>query len=134
MKETKGRGRPPVWSKDLASELCARIASGRSLRSVTQDPGMPSMPTVFRWIADNDDFRNQYAHACEERADYLAEEALVIADDQDIDSGKIQRDKLRVDTRKWFVAKLHPKKYSERIQQEDITAKPKQLVIVRNDG
>jgi hypothetical protein len=92
------------------------------------------MPTVFRWIADNDDFRNQYAHACEERADYLAEEALVIADDQDIDSGKIQRDKLRVDTRKWFVAKLHPKKYSERIQQEDITAKPKQLVIVRNDG
>lgn len=95
---------------------------------------MPSMPTVFRWIADKDDFRYQYAQACEERADFLAEEALVIADDQDTDTGKIQRDKLRVDTRKWFVAKLHPKKYSERIQQEDITAKPKQLVIVKNDG
>jgi len=92
------------------------------------------MQTVFKWIAQHDNFKNQYAQACEERADYLAEEALAIADDDAIENGKVQRDRLRVDTRKWFVAKIHPKKYSERIQQEDITAKPKQLVIVRKDG
>lgn len=92
------------------------------------------MQVVFRWIAQNDTFRNQYAQACEERADYLAEEALSIADDDATDHGKVQRDRLRVDTRKWFVSKIHPKKYSERIQQEDITAKPKQLVIVRESS
>jgi len=134
MKEKKQMGRPPIWDEDLAAEVCSRIASGRSLRSVTQDPGMPSMQTVFRWMGQHEDFRNQYAQACEERADYLAEEALAIADDDAIENGKVQRDRLRVDTRKWFVAKIHPKKYSERIQQEDITAKPKQLVIVRKDG
>jgi len=131
MSEKKKMGRPPIWDESLASEVCARIASGRSLRSVTQDKGMPSMQTVFRWMGQYENFRNQYAQACEERADYLAEEALSIADDDATDHGKVQRDRLRVDTRKWFVSKIHPKKYSERIQQEDITAKPKQLVIVR---
>lgn len=95
---------------------------------------MPDKSSIFLWMSKHEGFSDKYARACEERADYLAEEAVAIADDDSTEPGKVQRDRLRVDTRKWFVAKIHPKKYSERIQQEDITAKPKQLVIVKAEG
>ena len=82
---------------------------------------MPSKPTVARWLEANETFRNSYARACEERAAALAEEALSIADGL---SGKIfssedvQAAKLQVDTRKWFAAKLAPKRFGEKVQTE----------------
>lgn len=30
----------------------------------------------------------------------------------------VQRSRLRVDTRKWFAARLHPKKYGDKVTQE----------------
>lgn len=134
MEEKKTRGRPTLYSDELVAKFCERIASGRSMMSVCQDPDMPDKSSIFLWMSKHEGFSDKYARACEERADYLAEEAVAIADDDSTEPGKVQRDRLRVDTRKWFVAKIHPKKYSERIQQEDITAKPKQLVIVKAEG
>ena len=67
--------------------------------------------------------------AREEQAEFMAEEILEIADDgrndfmeQDdssaafkINGENIQRSKLRIDTRKWLMGKLKPKKYGERL-------------------
>jgi hypothetical protein len=69
-------------------------------------------------------------HARELQADCLAEEILEIADDGRNDWTKredgsdavnaevVQRSRLRVDARKWLLAKLQPKKYDDRIAQE----------------
>ena len=91
---------------------------GRSLRAICREPGMPGRATIFDWLKANADFRRQYALARQVQADLLAEEALEIADDTSRDfiddkpnREAIARAKLRIDTRRWLLSHLAPKKY-----------------------
>jgi hypothetical protein len=68
----------------------------------------------------------QYTCARTERADYIFEECMDIADESEndidengqLDQEAIQRAKLRIDTRKWMLGKMQPKKYGEKIDIE----------------
>lgn len=128
-------GRPSLYSQELADEICSRLAEGQSMRTVCREEHIPHMATIFRWLREHEEFREQYARAKEEAADALVEEMLEISDDGtndwmeklDSDGGcvgyqlngeHVQRSRLRVDTRKWIASKLKPKKYGERITQE----------------
>jgi hypothetical protein len=117
-------GRPSLYTQELADQICEQLAEGISLRTVCLAEDMPSARTVFRWLRTNEDFCQQYARAKEESADALFEETIDIADEslegaQDADpksSGAIvQAYRLRVDTRKWYMSKMKPKKYGDKI-------------------
>ncbi|MEL6364292.1 MAG: terminase small subunit protein [Pseudomonadota bacterium] len=95
--------------------LCERIVEGESLRSICRDPEMPSTSIVLREMAKNPYAAEQYARARDAQADWFADELVEIADDK---SGDTQRDKLRVDTRKWVASKMKPRRYGERVAQE----------------
>lgn len=128
--------RPSLFTEELAIEICSRLASGESLRSICRDETMPGLTTTYRWLSERESFRNQYARAREDQADTLADEILEISDDGRNDwmirvrdeDGKesgavlnaehIQRSRLRVDARKWIAAKLKPKKYGDKVIQE----------------
>ena len=130
---SKHMGRPSIFTDDLAATICRRIADGESLRSVCRDADMPGKATVLRWLDENEEFRDQYARAREAQADHFAEEILEIADDATndfmdrkrkdgsletvVDAENIQRSRLRVDARKWLMARMAPKKYGSRIVQ-----------------
>lgn len=92
---------------------------------------MPGLSTVFKWLRENEKFSQQYAHAKAEASDALFDEIQDIADDgtndwmekRDAEGAVIgwqqngealQRSRLRVDTRKWMMSKMKPKKYGER--------------------
>lgn len=48
------KGRPSIYTEDLADELAIRVALGRALSNVCEDPDMPAEVTVYRWlIADS---------------------------------------------------------------------------------
>ena len=119
-KEKRPIGRPAIYTPMLAAEFCRRISEGRSENSVCKDADMPSRETVWKWDAEDPSFARSYAHAREARAAHLAEEALAIGDElgDAPTSEQVQAAKLRVDTRKWFAAKLHPKKYGDRVQTD----------------
>ncbi len=98
--------------------------------------GTPKRELVVGWLKKDDDFAANYARVRTTMADYLAEEILDIVDDSTNDymedkskNGEetggykfmgehVQRSKLRVDTRKWLMAKAMPKKYGEVIKLE----------------
>lgn len=128
--------RPESFTQELADAICARIADGGSLRAICESEGMPSRRTVFRWLADTgmEQFRRQYAYAREVQAEGVFEEILEIADDGSNDYMTITkgdetynvedrevtgRSKLRVDTRRWALSKMLPKKYGEKL---DVTS------------
>ncbi|HLW29203.1 MAG TPA: hypothetical protein VKY54_15855 [Kiloniellales bacterium] len=130
--EPKKIGRPTLYTPELAEAICLRLSEGESLRSVCRDEAMPAKQTVLRWIARHDEFRAQYAKAKEEGAEALAEEIFDIADDGSNDwmeqldkegnvvgwklNGEhVQRSRLRIDTRKWYLSKILPKKYGDRV-------------------
>jgi hypothetical protein len=73
---------------------------------------------------EHDEFRRQYAHARECQADFYAEQIVDIADGKDkleVTEGEPvlvrdhNRDRLRIDARKWFASKLAPKKYGDKV-------------------
>lgn len=118
------------YSDSLAARICGEIAEGRSLRNICADEGMPDKATVLRWLAANEEFRDQYARAREAQADAIFDEILDIADDArndwmerrgEEDAGwvangeHIQRSRLRIDARKWMAGKLQPKKYGDKL-------------------
>lgn len=119
-----------TYTDRLAALICERLAEGQSLREICRDNSMPAMSTVFRWLAANESFREQYARAREAQADAFGEDIIDIADDatndwmlrrqgedtvEVINSEHISRSKLRVDARKWLMSKMAPKKYGDRI-------------------
>lgn len=84
---------------------------------------MPSKATVFRWLANDKIFQDQYIRAREAQADTLADEIIDIADDgandymgedEKYNGDAVARSKLRVDARKWIASKLKPKVYGEK--------------------
>ncbi|MGP2520470.1 DNA packaging protein [Pantoea ananatis] len=128
-------GRPSDYTEELAETICLRLAEGESLRSVCRDDGMPCKKTVLRWISRMPEFRAQYVRAKEEGAEAIAEEMFDIADDgtndwmekldkdgeavgYQLNGEHVQRSKLRIDTRKWYLSKIMPKKYGDRIQHD----------------
>lgn len=143
------KGRPSAYTPEIADKICSEIAtSSKSLKTICKEEGMPDAATVMRWLRVNEDFRDQYARAKEEQADFLAEEILDIADDatndfMTITKGDISyevenkewtsRSKLRVESRKWIASKLKPKKYGEKLDMtSDGKALPQATVMTVN--
>ena len=119
-------GRPEKYTKELADKVCEEIALGASIRTVCGMEGMPGVATIFKWIRTNEEFAKQYARATEERTEAMSEDILDIADDgtndwmivndrEVPDSEALQRSKLRVETRKWLMSKMKPKKYGDKL-------------------
>jgi hypothetical protein len=105
--------KPRPFDQEIADEVCDRITDGESLRKITLDEHMPSPVTIYKWLNENADFVKQYARAREEQAETLADEIVEIADGQG-ENADPQRDRLRVDARKWVASKLKPKKYGDK--------------------
>lgn len=133
--------RPSEFTQETADAICERLIAGDSLRTIVKDAGMPASATVFRWLAANETFREQYARAREAQADHLAEEILQIADDgandtyqteagEAVSHDVIQRSRLRVDARKWLASKMAPKKYGDKLGLTDGDGKPLQTATI----
>jgi hypothetical protein len=125
------RGRPSEYTAEVATAICARLASGETLRAICRDDGMPAESTVRGWaLDDREGFAAQYARSREIGYMAMADEALEIADDGSNDTYKteegqeatnhdvIARSRLRVDTRKWLLSKALPKVFGDKIVQE----------------
>jgi len=107
-------GRPTIFTPELASDICTQLAQGKSLRSICKSEDMPEESTVRAWASnDYEGFYPQYAKARDIAVDCMADEILDIADAETPD---VARDRLKVDTRKWYLSKLAPKKYGEALK------------------
>ena len=132
------------FTQEMADIICERIADGESVRQIAADAEMPAKSTIFKWLADHEEFSDQYARACETRADEIFDEIFDIADNAEndwmersekrgggweINGEHIQRSRLRIDARKWALARMNPKKYGDRIQHADTDGGPIKVVI-----
>lgn len=99
------------------------VYRGRSLQSLVEDdPRMISYEDFLRWIKRDPMRYERFKEAQEMRTEFLAGEILEIADGVDaIDpasSDTVNRDKLRIDSRKWLMSAHNRKRYGEVKQVE----------------
>ena len=112
---TETRGRPSIYTQEIADTICKALAEGKSLRSICREEGMPTEATVRMWAADDrEGFYSQYTRARDIGLDCVAEEVFEIADH----GSDHQRDRLKFDARRWYLSKLAPKRYGDKITQE----------------
>jgi hypothetical protein len=115
-------GRPTAFTPQLAAQICKLIADGNSLVAIEGLPGMPTRQTVMNWYFSEKfpNFNILYDRAREMRADFLFEQSIDIADatpnqivgDDKSDGARVQAQKLRLETRKWFTSVLAPRRYA----------------------
>lgn len=109
--------------KQLFDKIVKKVSNGQALRTAIKEEKM-SAETFYKWINEDEELAKQYARACESRADAIFEEILSIADDTSQDHtpftgvNVIQRDRVRIDARKWMLGKLMPKKYGDKLDIE----------------
>lgn len=132
----------------IVADVCALIERGDSLNNACKLVPGARIATIMDWCDKNSDIAESYAQACQVRYKLLADEILDIAArttatttvhavDKD---GRLRYDskgqpiltsvhvplnsdvnahiKLQVDTRKWFLSKVLPKIYGDKITQE----------------
>ena len=107
---TPGSGRKSKYSAQLIETICWRLADGESIRAICADARMPAWETVRQWLRAHKEFLQMYAQAREWQQEYWADQIIEIADDDKLD---VHRSRLMVDTRKWLMAKLAPRKYGD---------------------
>jgi hypothetical protein len=118
----------PQQKQKKVDEICTIIAQDKiALRNILNRKDMPDSNTFYNWINNDPEMLSQYARACSDRADGIFEEMLQIADTEKvgvtvrsgpngtetIEGDMIQHRRLQVDTRKWVLAKMNPKKYGD---------------------
>jgi hypothetical protein len=123
--------------------VCQRIEKGDSLKKIFDSDNSPMSNTLFyRLLRENKELNERYARAREIYADSIFDEILDISDHSEQDhtpftgTNVIQRDRLRVDARKWILSKLEPKKYGDKLDL-DHTSKGEKITgfrIVDVDG
>ena len=143
-KKNSQRPNARQYDREAITEfVCSELALGKSLRSILDaDDKLPSASTFLDWIGADSFLAEQYAHARQLAYELLADEIVAIADEnyttdehgvrERLSSEAIQRNRLRVDTRKWMLSKMLPKVYGEKLTQE-VTGKgggPIQLAAV----
>ena len=126
--------RPNALDEGLMFEICERIADGETVRQIAASDHMPTASTIYLTLARNETFSDQYARAREAQLERWEDELLEIADDATndfverkgkdgssfmaVDHDHVTRSRLRIDARKWLMAKRMPKKYGERVEHE----------------
>lgn len=108
--------------------VLTEMHQGQSLLQICRADDMPNRETIWRWAALDRKFSEDYERAMQIRADGMFDDILEIADDGTNDwmevhgegsagwkaNGEaLQRSRLRVDTRKWVLARMFPNKYGD---------------------
>jgi hypothetical protein len=134
----KAAAKPRPSKYENKADICALVISGMrgglSAFKACEAAGVPQS-TFNIWLGMDAELAAEYARAREDLIERIANETMAIADqafteieEQALNAKgepvvvkkkvpvDVQRAKLQVDTRKWLLSKLAPKKYGEKLE------------------
>ena len=104
-----------MYTAEQIEKVCELVEDGMPLGQAV-DKTMLTRGQFYRTLDADVALAERYARAKERQ---MEAEVMKIVDIADDTTGDVQRDRLRVDARKWIAAKLMPKKYGDRM---DVTS------------
>ena len=117
-----GRPRNLARRAEQQEAVLAALCEGRGVRST----GVTTRE-VLDWQLQDAEFARRYAHARRVQLAQWAEDIVEISDGE----GDPQRDRLRVDARKWILGKMLPHVYGDRVTVAGDADAP---VVIRDDA
>lgn len=114
----------------ISALILKGMRNGLSAFKACQAAGV-SHSTFLGWLNDDAALADNYAHAREDLIERMAQEVMDLSDQEVPETGDgkkdwqaIQKHKLQVDTRKWLLSKLAPKKYGDKLELSGDPANP----------
>lgn len=129
-KAVKPKGRPTLFTEEVAEAICSRLSKGEPLAHICDNEAMPAVRTVSDWKRDHEGFSANFARARDDGFDALAAQALEIADtplpgvetttkpDGSVETREgdmLGHRKLQIETRLKLLAKWDPKRYGDKV-------------------
>ena len=121
---TRPNGRS-LRTKDNADKIIELVEAGNGLIEIAKQL-MCDPSAIAHWLRDDEvnggrEIAQRYARATEFRWDQMAEGLLQLAGrpclvDGKPDNALVQQLRLEVDTRKWLLSKMHPRRFGDRVE------------------
>jgi hypothetical protein len=122
----KAAAKPRPSKYENKADICALVLSGMrgglSAFKACEAAGV-SQSTFNLWLNEDAELAAEYARAREDLIERIANEVIELSDadvglqpDGKKDWAAVQKHKLQVDTRKWLLSKLAPKKYGDKLE------------------
>jgi hypothetical protein len=122
------------WTDELKQELLDRNAAGETCAQICRDDHMPEPLAVYKLRTADASFALRYAQARDAQLESWEDEIVDISSDgrndwleREFKSGRIEkvldrehfeRSRLRVDAKKWIMAKRNPARYGDAMRIE----------------
>ncbi len=129
--------RPTILTPEVKEAFFDAILDGVSVREFCKRDGAPEERTIYKALARDPEFVQDYARVKDMMMVRFEADLIEIADDTAQDTHTttyeggvertspntewISRARLRVDTRKWLMSKLAPKKYGDHLKIDQET-------------
>lgn len=124
--------------EEVITAICNSVIEDKISFNQSVSDSNISLVTFYNWIAKNEAFQQLYNYARNIRSDVLFEEIIEIADTTEegtktkttmtgietTTGDMTDHRRLKIDARKWVVAKMQPKKYGDKM---DLTTNGKDL-------
>jgi hypothetical protein len=114
--------KPERDKEAICQAVLQGMRDGLSAFKACQAAGVPQS-TFNLWVDSDAKLAESYAHAREDLIERIASEVMELSDSEVPETGDGKRDwqaiqqrKLQVDSRKWLLSKLAPKKYGDRLE------------------
>ncbi len=114
----------------ISTEVLKEMRNGLSAFKACKIVGVPQS-TFNDWLNNDAKLAADYARAREDLLEMMASDMLDIADrpvkstdSGATDSGAVADKKVQIDTRKWLLSKLAPKKYGDKLEVSGDAANP----------
>lgn len=112
------------YSRALIKRIAAQVANGATLSDIAADINLPP-GTIYSWLSRHAEFKELYEQAvnlrnmvAEDSLHVLCNRAHTVAADSGEARLQLEAIKLEIDTRKWLLSKLMPRKYGDKSQLE----------------
>lgn len=130
-------GRKTIATPELIEGILDRVSQGESIKSICREKNMPDATTVFRWMKNNEDLKEQFllamqtkAHMADAEIDEIRMEIRGLAEkvnaeqvSRDAAFVAIQEARLQIDTLKWKASKYFPRIFGTETHKVDVEVK-----------
>jgi Bacteriophage Sf6, terminase small subunit-like len=120
-KSKQAGGRPTKFNRAAAARICHRLStSPDNLETICHEAGIHP-DTFYEWKSRHTEFSEAASRAMHDHL-FVMGERLVDFSDRDVivgdrsDSARVQQQKIRLETRRWYLSKRLAEIYGDRLQ------------------
>jgi len=130
-------GRKSLATPELIQTILERVVNGESIKGICKEKGMPHYVTVFKWLKDNEQLKEEFLLAMQVKANLADAEIDEVRRNikglaEEVNSGQMSRDaafvaiqeaRVQIDTLKWKASKYYPRMYGTDTQKVEVDVK-----------